>query len=160
MPREFARNSRISIGHYSNTNLKSISRRNSLTHSLFYSLPIAPRICTGHGSVIAVLCERFDDDCTTKMDITGEHDFATFEFKMSYRGISCITPTMWFRSNLPSHYESSSPGTGQKLVVHFLDETRLWVVRHFNAICHFIQSYMKKVFIPVGVDVLYMWALW
>ena len=40
--------------------------------------------------ITAVLCAKFQDDCTSALDVKGERDFARFEFKMSFGRISYI----------------------------------------------------------------------
>ena len=84
----------------------------------------------------------------------GRTQFYTFEYKMSSRSISCIATNLWLRSNLPSYYESSSPATRQKVIVHLYDKTRLWVVRHFNAILSFctIMYASRNLFLWVLMD--------
>ena len=49
---------------------------------------------TEHGSITAVLCAKFQNDLTTKIDIKDERDFARIEFKMT--GLTYILPPIEF----------------------------------------------------------------
>ena len=69
------------IGYPSETHLKIKSREISFAHNLLISCQIALKICTGHGSITAVLCANFQNNLTTEMNETDERHFARFEFR-------------------------------------------------------------------------------
>ena len=47
-------------------------------------------ICTEHGSIIAVLCAKFQTDWIIETDVMDQWDFTRFEFKTSFGQISYI----------------------------------------------------------------------
>ena len=78
------------ISYPSEIHLQLKSREISLAHNSGFSWPIALKFCTEHGSIIAVLCAKFQTDWTIEMDVMEERVFARFEFKMSFGRISYI----------------------------------------------------------------------
>ena len=67
-------------GYPSETRLKLKSREISFAHNVLISCQIALKICTGHGSITAVLCVNFQNDLITETDVMDERDFTRFEF--------------------------------------------------------------------------------
>ena len=68
-----------SIGYSSETLLNLKSRE---IQSLFRSCWIILKYCTERGSDTATLCAKFQNDSTTYMDVTGQQNLASFEFRM------------------------------------------------------------------------------
>ena len=78
------------IGYPSETHVKLKSREISLVHDIRLNKPSVLIFCTEHGSITAVLCAKFRNDCTIETDVTGKRDFARLEIKMSFGQISYI----------------------------------------------------------------------
>ena len=57
----------------------------------FCRCPIILKFCTEHGNVIAQLCEKFQFNLMTEIDIMNKWDFITFEIDMRFSWISYIT---------------------------------------------------------------------
>ena len=55
-------------------------------HNIRFNYPIVLKL----NIITAVLCAKFQEDCTSALDVKGERDFARFEFKMSFGRISYI----------------------------------------------------------------------
>ena len=62
------------IGYPSETHLKSKSRKISFVHILFINHPIVSIFCTEHGTDSAVLCEKFQNDWISGMDVMDERN--------------------------------------------------------------------------------------
>ena len=103
-----------SIGYSSDTDLKLKHFGNYFAIYQIKGSAIFHRTRKCHCGALWKISQRLDNG----NGYYGRIRFWTFEFKMSYRGISCIATTLWLRYNLSSHYDSSSPGARQKLIVH------------------------------------------
>ena len=56
----------------------------SCVQSLYLSWRILVKNFIEHSNHTAVLCAQFPKDLSTKMDLRGERDFATFQFKLDF----------------------------------------------------------------------------
>ena len=83
------------IGYPSETHLKLKSREYSFVHNICLGYPIILKFYTEHGSDTAVLCAKFQNAWIIETDVRDEHDFARFEFKMSFGWISYIAQHPW-----------------------------------------------------------------
>ena len=59
------------------------THKNSFAHNLLCSCPNIVKFCTGHGSITAMPCAKFQSDWAIEMGDMNEQDFTRFEFKMS-----------------------------------------------------------------------------
>ena len=71
----------------SETHPKPKYREIVFAHNKVLSCAVIVKSRTEHGSIIAVLCAKFQNDRTAKMYIMDEWDFARFEFKI-IKGLS------------------------------------------------------------------------
>ena len=64
------------IGYPSEINLRLKSREISFAHNSCSRSPLALKFCTEHGSIIAVLCAKFQIDWTIETDVVDERDLS------------------------------------------------------------------------------------
>ena len=65
------------------------SHQNSFAHNLFPSQPIFFKLVSEHRSDTVMLCAKFQNDSANETNVMHEKAFVRFEFKMSFRRISC-----------------------------------------------------------------------
>ena len=73
------------------TRLKLKFREILIARNILLRCQMVVKFCTEHGSITAVLCANFQNDLTIEIDVLKERHFVRFEFKLSFKWISCIT---------------------------------------------------------------------
>ena len=82
------------IGHQSETHPKPKSLETSFAHDVLRGYRIVLKFCTEHGSNIAVLCAKLQNDSTTRVGVMEERDLARFEFKCISGGHPMLLPPL------------------------------------------------------------------
>ena len=78
-------------------------REISFALSIHFICPIVSKFCTEHGSATVVLRAKFQTDWATEDYVTENRDFARFELKRSFDGISHPAPAACRPASLPFH---------------------------------------------------------
>ena len=68
------------IGYPSETHRRLKSCEILFVHNLSFSSPIILKFCTEHGSITAVHCANFQNDCTNEVDVIDKQVYTRFEF--------------------------------------------------------------------------------
>ena len=100
---------------------KPKSLENLLAYNLFLTCPFILKFCIEHGSDAAVLCEKFQKDPTSKIDVIDEWAFTRFEFKKSW-----VWPCLLY---------------GRAMRVH---TARLHVLALSHSVCTHMLSYLAR----------------
>ena len=80
------------IGYPSETHLELKSRMISFVHNIRFRCPIVLKICTEHGSIIAVRYAKFRNDLIIDKYVRDKRDFMKFGLKMRFGRIYYIGP--------------------------------------------------------------------
>ena len=81
---------RCNIGYLSETHLGLKSLEISHVHNTQFSCQIILKSCTEHGSIIAMLCAKFQNDWNNEQYFMANKVLTRFEFKMSFQGMYSI----------------------------------------------------------------------